>query len=146
MTNNLWNEKQLQWQLERHLDFEELSKLDANSSRSTATNTEYHLCNITIKNNQYYFSSFANNNSSSLDLIRNTNYIFDVSDSSNQGYKFSVSRVPSTGKIRDLTYQGIPGFSGSFVSFFIGIGRPTRLYYYDQTTKGMGGKINILDL
>ncbi len=134
-----WSEKQLQWQKERQLDFDSEYRLTSTSNYIPS----FHLCNVVVENNQFNFSSFHNN--SILDLNRNKNYIFDLSDSSNQGYKLVISRVPWSGKIRDLTYQGIPGYPGSFVSFYAGSGRPHSLYFYDAFHKGLGGKINMLD-
>ena len=146
MSNRNWNEKQLQWQKERQLDFNEQVKINANRGMLAINNTtlvNYFIVNVTIRDNQYYFSSFPNNQNT-ITLNRDTNYIFDLSNPSNLGRKLVISRVPSIGKINDLTYQGIPGNIGSFVSFFVGVGRPSTLYYYDQITKGLGGKIIIL--
>ena len=55
MSNRSWQEKQLQWQKERELDFNDLKKLEVNRSQNeNSLNTNYHLTNVTIKDNQYY--------------------------------------------------------------------------------------------
>ena len=142
-----WNERQIQWQKERELDFNESSKFNAFRGLVTSTNNDrvnYFISKVFIKDNTYHFTSFPDSYLS-LTLLRNTTYIFDLSDSSNLNHRLIISRVPSIGKIKDLIYQGTPGTIGSFVSFYIGEGRPKKLYYYDEYLKGVGGKINILD-
>ena len=151
MTSNYWQNKQKKWQEERQLHFPDTNRLNSTTSLVTSMNPEtvnqvnYQLCHLTILDNQILFSSFPDQ-AQSIDLVQNTNYIFDVSDPSNIGHEFVISRIPSSGKVKDLTYQGKPGYPGSFVSLYIGDGRPQVLYYYDKTHKGIGGKINILTI
>ncbi len=146
MYSENWNERQRQWQLQRKNFFQRgvIHPSDDKVNDDIVDSTDYSLCRITIKDNNICFSSFPDSKTS-INLVRNTNYIFDVSDPSNTGHAFVISRVPASGKVRDLTYQGIPGNPGSFVSIFIGKGRPNTLYYYDQKYKGLGGRLDIMD-
>lgn len=151
MTSNYWHNKQRKWQEERQLHFQDTNRLNTTTGLVKSPYSEpvdkvnYQLCHLTILDNQIKFSSFPDH-AESIDLVQNTNYIFDVSDPSNLGHEFTISRIPSSGKVKDLTYQGKPGYPGSFVSLYIGDGRPQVLYYYDKTHKGIGGKINILPI
>ena len=148
MLSNFWDEKQRRWQEERTLHFQDGGPINNNTGHHThqeKTKVDYQLCNVTIKDNQLFFSGFPENKDC-LDLVLNTTYIFDVSHPSNYGHQFVISRVPASGKVKDLTYQGIAGTPGGFVSIYIGEGRPTSLYYYDEKLKGCGGQINILDI
>ena len=148
MTTKHWTEIQRQWQHDRELDFVNNQQQKVNNEISVRDNrvskNEYSLCYTTFKDNRFCFSSFPDN-IFNIDIVRHKNYIFDLSDQSNLGHKLVISRVPSSGKIKDLVYQGIPGFPGSFLSFYIGIGRPSKLYYYDNNYKGSGGIINIIN-
>ena len=141
----MWNERQLQWQKERSDYFNNKLTNDIGSKKKEDIQDaiDYSLCRITIKDNNIIFSSFPDSKTN-IELVRNTNYIFDTSDPSNLGHMFIVSRVPSSGKVKDLNYQGLPGTLGSFLSIYIGTGRPNTLYYYDQKYKGLGGRLDII--
>ena len=145
MDTKMWNDKQLQWQKERSDYFNNKLIADMDTKKEDIPElVDYSLCRISIKDNNIIFSSFPDNKTN-IKLVRNTNYIFDTSDPSNLGHQLVVSRVPASGKVKDLNYQGIPGTLGSFVSIYIGKGRPTTLYYHDQKYKGLGGRLDIID-
>ena len=78
-------------------------------------------------------------------LLRNNTYIFDLEHPSNRNHKIIISRNPEGGIVKDLIFQGIPGYPGSYLSLYVGEMRPSTLYYYDEYNKGFGGKIIIPD-
>ena len=104
----------------------------------------YELIQLHISYNQFNFIGISNG-IGTISLYRDKVYILDTSHSSNIGHKIIVSRIPDSGKVNGLTYQGIPGKPGSFVSFYLGKARPSILYYYDQFQKGLGGQIDIIE-
>ena len=79
-----------------------------------------------------------------LSLLRNNTYIFDVSDSSNDGYslgfKFSHGKEYTTG----VTVSGTAGTSGAKVTIAVADKAPNLITYYCKTNGDiMGNKIHI---
>ena len=79
-----------------------------------------------------------------LTLLRNNTYVFDVSDSSVDGYslgfKFSHGKEYTTG----VTESGTAGTSGATVTIAVGTNAPDRLNYYCKTNGDiMGNAIDV---
>jgi len=74
-----------------------------------------------------------------LSLLRNNTYIFDVSDSSNDGYslgfKFSHGKEYTTG----VSESGTAGTSGATVTINVGENAPNRLKYYCKNNGNNAG-------
>lgn len=104
--------------------------------------SSYVVSPIIINESQIRFVDYNNNVPI---LLRNNTYIFDLEHPSNRNHNIIISRNPDSGIVKDLIFQGIPGFPGSYLSLYIGEMRPSILYYYDKYNKGFGGKIIIID-
>ena len=116
-----WKEKQHSWLKQRHLDFPPSNKKESDASDSdtvvvddTFVGPDYQLVRVLIKDNQFIFDTLG---MGTLNLYRNTTYIFDLSHPSNQGHHLMISRNPSSGSVRDLGIQGTSGKPGALIPF-----------------------------
>jgi len=86
-----------------------------------------------------------------IDLIEESSYKFDLSDSSNANHPLRFSTT-SNGILgggeqytNGVTISGTPGTNGAFVNIVVETKAPT-LYYYCNNHSGMGGQINTNDI
>jgi hypothetical protein len=138
-----WRDRQKKWQKEREVQFNptsDIEKVQVAPPQDNFVFPEHHLVRVKIINSQYIFDNLGEG---TINLKRQTNYIFDLSHPSNRDHQLIISRNPSSGSVRDLGIQGKPGSLGSLISIFIGNGRPEELFYYCTVRKGMGGRINL---
>jgi hypothetical protein len=81
----------------------------------------------------------------SFEMIRNTRYIFDISDSSNIGYNLIFSEDSSNiNEITSVVQSGTAGFSGATVTFSEEILNDeliSRIYYFEQNNLIQNNKI-----
>ena len=96
--------------------------------------------------NKYRFDDFGTS-AVTLDLAEGGTYIFDQSDSSNNGHplRFSTTSNGTHGGGSEyttgVTTSGTPGYSGAFTQIVVAASAPT-LYYYCTNHSGMGGQAN----
>ena len=148
---NSWREKQRHWQRERDNLFQTLKNTDSTQKKEreekhiidTFKGPNYQLIRVKITDSHFVFPELGEG---IIELQRFNNYIFDLSHPSNTNHQLMISRNPSSGSVRDLGIQGIPGSMGAFISIYVGSGRPTQIFYYCTRRKGMGGRINIVNI
>ena len=84
-------------------------------------------------------------------LIKGITYFFDLSDSSNTGYRIYFSEnntgnsYPSDSLAQGYNLVGTPGTLGSYIMFEVPYDFPSDVYYVAQGGKYMGHKINVID-
>lgn len=125
-----WKDRQREWQRTRERE-----------AHSSTEPPPYIVSSVRIQDGIYECSGFT---SHVPECVRKYTYIFDLSDPSNRGQVFRISRQPAKGQVRDVASQGVPGRPGAFISLYIGDGRPDTLYYYNERHRGMGGMIRIV--
>ena len=101
---------------------------------------------VSDSGNKYRFDDFGTS-AVTLDLAEGGTYIFDQSDSSNNGHplRFSTTSNGTHGGGSEyttgVTTSGTPGYSGAFTQIVVAASAPT-LYYYCTNHSGMGGQAN----
>lgn len=143
MSFTSWKTLQDTWKQERqdrHLKEEASTTLEMHNL-STPPLTKYVVVDVHVASDIFFFKDYPNNQ---VKLVRGYNYIFDLSHPSNRGHQLVFSRNPRCGKVNGLTFQGTPGEVGSFISFYVGDGRPETLYYYCAEMEGaMNGTVQV---
>lgn len=79
-----------------------------------------------------------------LNLLRNNTYVFDVSDSSNDGYSLGFKHRHGKEYTTGVTVSGTAGTSGAKVTIAVADKAPNLITYYCKTNGDiMGNKIHI---
>ena len=102
---------------------------------------------VDVNGSNKYFIDGSNLTSSSITLLKGHGYIFDQSDSSNNGHPLFISTTSNgthgggTAYSTGWTSTGIPGQSGAQSQFIVATDAPNNLYYYCANHSNMGGGI-----
>ena len=136
-----WKDLQKSWKQQRHLHKSRTTQLESHHMNNPPL-TKYIVVDVHVESDIFFFKDFDHNK---VKLVRGYNYIFDLSHPTNRGHQLVISRNPKCGKVNGLTFQGTPGEVGSFVSFYVGDGRPDQLYYYcTEMGGGMNGTMSVV--
>tara|TARA_R100001509_G_scaffold133056_1_gene86655 strand:+ start:1539 stop:3368 length:1830 start_codon:yes stop_codon:yes gene_type:complete len=109
--------------------------------------------NVTVADdsgNKYYLSTYSGS-APTISLIKGNTYIFDQSDSSNDGHplQFSITSNGTHGGgaayTTGVTVVGTAGQSGSYVQIVTSDSTPSTLYYYCTNHSNMGGTANVVE-
>ena len=109
--------------------------------------------NVTVADdsgNKYYLSTYSGS-APTISLIKGNTYIFDQSDSSNDGHPLQFSTTSNgthgggTAYTTGVTVVGTAGQSGSYVQIVTSDSTPSTLFYYCTQHSGMGGTANVVE-
>ena len=109
--------------------------------------------NVTVADdggNKYYLSTYSGS-APTISLIKGNTYIFDQSDSSNDGHPLQFSTTSNgthgggSAYTTGVTVVGTAGQSGSYVQIVTSDSTPSTLYYYCTQHSGMGGTANVVE-